>query len=92
MVALQNEEKRHAQICFLLAITGPLACMPADDARDEEVAVEAASAEQSLQGANYSTDADKIAHGERLAEVLGCNTCHSADYTGAVSSRLAVRQ
>jgi cytochrome c553 len=68
---------------FLLAITGLLACTPADDARDEEVAVETASAAQSFDGANYSTGADKIAHGERLAEVLGCNTCHAADYTGA---------
>lgn len=67
----------------LLATAGLLACTPAGDVGNEEAAVEGAPAAPSLDGADYSTEADKLAHGERLAKVLGCNGCHTEDYTGA---------
>lgn len=34
-------------------------------------------------GANYKTQAEKLSHGERLAEVFACNSCHLDDYAGA---------
>ena len=34
-------------------------------------------------GANYQTRSEKLSHGERLAEVFACNSCHLNDYTGA---------
>lgn len=34
-------------------------------------------------GSNYATDAVMRAHGERIAGVLACGSCHMADYTGA---------
>lgn len=49
---------------------------------NQAATVEAAPAATSFDGADYSTEADKIAHGERLAEVLGCNSCHREDYSG----------
>lgn len=33
-------------------------------------------------GADYQTKAAKLAHGERLASVLGCTGCHGKDLTG----------
>lgn len=71
------------KFAFLLASAGLLACTPAGDAGDEGAAVEGAPAAPSFDGADYSTEADKVAHVERLAKVLGCNSCHTDDYTGA---------
>ncbi|MXO49733.1 c-type cytochrome [Erythrobacter gaetbuli] len=34
-------------------------------------------------GADYKADAEKLMHGERMAEVFACNSCHLEDYTGA---------
>lgn len=71
------------KLAFLLAMASLFACTPSGDVGDEEAAVEAAPGAVSFDGADYSTEAEKVAHGERLAGVLGCNTCHMADYTGA---------
>jgi len=68
---------------ILLACTCLLACTSSRDTGDSETAVEAGLAEPSFDGADYSTAADKVAHGERLAIVLGCNSCHADDYSGA---------
>jgi mono/diheme cytochrome c family protein len=37
---------------------------------------------QSYEGAGYKTEAAKIAHGKRLAEVLDCTGCHGANLQG----------
>ena len=37
----------------------------------------------SFEGSEYATDADMVAHGERLASVLACGSCHLPDYRGA---------
>ena len=37
----------------------------------------------SFDGADYADEAGKIAHGERVADLLGCNSCHMEDYSGA---------
>jgi mono/diheme cytochrome c family protein len=34
------------------------------------------------EGANYKTQAAKIAHGKRLTETLGCTGCHGGDFQG----------
>ena len=68
---------------FLLASAGLLACTRAGGAGNDEAAVETPLAAPSFDGADYSTEADKVAHGERLSKVLGCHTCHTDDYTGA---------
>jgi cytochrome c553 len=41
-----------------------------------------ATAGAHFDGADYSTEAEKIAHGERVATLLGCNACHGEDYSG----------
>lgn len=70
------------KFAFLIASLSLLACTPSGDADVEETKLEAASATPSFDGANYSSEADKVAHGERLAKVLACNACHADDYTG----------
>ncbi len=46
-----------------------------DDAKSDGVA-------PSFDGANYSAQADKIAHGKRLAQIFTCAGCHGEDYAG----------
>lgn len=36
----------------------------------------------SYDGADYATEADKIAHGERVSQVLNCEGCHRAGFAG----------
>lgn len=67
---------------FLLVSLGLLACTPDGDAGVEMSKPEAGSAASSFDGANYSAEAGKVAHGARLANVLQCNSCHADDYTG----------
>lgn len=55
------------------------ACAPSGDVGRE--AADAAVV-ASFDGADYSTDTEKLAHGERVARLLGCNTCHAEDYSG----------
>lgn len=52
------------------------------DVGDQAATLEVASVAASFDGADYSTEADKVGHGERVARLLGCNSCHAEDYTG----------
>jgi len=70
-------------LAVLLAGVGLFACTPSGDVSGEAETVSAVPASASFDGADYSTDAAKVAHGERLAELLGCNACHGEDYSGA---------
>jgi mono/diheme cytochrome c family protein len=40
------------------------------------------SGQLSYQGADYRTDAQKIAHGKRLADILDCTGCHGNNFQG----------
>jgi len=42
----------------------------------------AAPAQLSFDGADYKTDAAKIAHGKRLADLLDCTGCHGSNFQG----------
>ena len=44
---------------------------------------EPASEQISFDGADYSSEDEKIAHGERLATILSCVGCHELDLSGA---------
>jgi mono/diheme cytochrome c family protein len=68
---------------YSLACVVALACAPSGPAVEDGGAAEAAVPAASFDGADYATEAGRIAHGERVAELLGCNSCHTADYTGA---------
>lgn len=46
-----------------------------DDDKPDELA-------PSFDGANYSTQSDKIEHGKRLAQVFTCSGCHGEEYSG----------
>src|SRR5439155_6992850 len=39
-------------------------------------------AQLTYEGADYKTDAQKIAHGKRLADIVGCTDCHRANLEG----------
>lgn len=58
-----------------------LAACDRNVARDEP-AVDATPAQLTFEGADYKTDAAKIAHGKRLAIVLDCTGCHGNDLQG----------
>ena len=60
-----------------------LACSPATDSGVAEDQVHGAPLEVSFDGADAATESARVAHGERLATILGCNACHVEDYTGA---------
>ena len=62
----------------LLAGASLFACNQPPD----NVAVEAEPAAFGYDGAGYGDVQYKLAHGERLAVVLGCQNCHGADYRG----------
>ena len=49
---------------------------------EDKVKVEARPAQLSFEGANYQTDAARIAHGKRLADVLDCTSCHGSNFQG----------
>lgn len=59
------------------------ACAGSPDSSEEVTSTESAIVEASFEGSDYSTEAEKLSHGERLATVLGCNACHMSDYSGA---------
>ena len=71
------------KLVLIFASVGCAACTPSGEAGERKVAAEAGSAVRSFDGADYSTAAEKIAHGERLAKLLTCNGCHGEDYSGA---------
>src|SRR5690348_1206511 len=57
----------------LLLLVG--ACRP-------QQAQPAQPADLSFEGADYKTQAEKIAHGQRLTMVLGCRGCHGENFQG----------
>jgi mono/diheme cytochrome c family protein len=52
------------------------------NAGEPQPTVEATPAAVSFQGADYKSDADKAAHGERLSWTLGCRGCHRDNLEG----------
>ncbi len=46
-------------------------------------AVESPADVTAFDGADYATEAEMLAHGERLATVFACNSCHLENYAGA---------
>lgn len=68
-------------LAFLLVGTGLWACASSVDGGPERTAVETPAA-AGFDGVDYSTGVEKIAHGERLANLLGCSGCHGEDYGG----------
>jgi cytochrome c553 len=82
---------RLTHLLLVLATGSALACSPAPDSRLEEsgdpAARQDASADMDFQasfdGADYSESGEMRAHGERVAGILACNSCHLEDYSGA---------
>ena len=52
------------------------------NAGGDEAAIEARAAQLSFEGADYKSDAEKIAHGKRLAILLDCTGCHGSNFQG----------
>ena len=65
-----------------LAITMLLLAGCDRNSGNEQAAVEPMPAQLSFEGADYATEAAKIAHGKRLAIVLDCTGCHGSDFQG----------
>ena len=76
---------------LVLGTGAVLACSPASDARreasDDTAARQGAAAGTEFQanfdGADYAGNEQMLAHGERIAGLLACNSCHLDDYSGA---------
>lgn len=66
----------------VLALAGLGGCEVERSGSDDQPAVEETPAALSFDGSDYSTDEAKLAHGRRLARVLGCQGCHGDDFTG----------
>ncbi len=49
----------------------------------DQPAVEAVPAALTYEGGHYKTEAEKLAHGKRLATVLDCTGCHGQDLQGS---------
>lgn len=77
-----NHDGQYRGICTLhsLAAGAALLVLAGCNAQVREVPLTAASV--SFDGAVASADADQIAHGERLADIFACGSCHQLDYTG----------
>ena len=69
------------EIAVVLAGVSLFACSQPDGEAAPEGA-EVATAALGYAGSDYDGDAEKLAHGERLAVALGCQNCHGADYRG----------
>lgn len=65
-------------VLFLFAVT--TACN--SSAEPEPSASEAELTQTSFDGADYKTDAEKAAHGKRLADLLDCTGCHGSNLQG----------
>lgn len=66
----------------LLAGAGLFACNQPDDGTTPD-GEEMTAAAMTYEGADYGDDeAAKLAHGERMANVMLCTTCHTAEMTG----------
>src|ERR1700752_5276880 len=66
-------------IGMLLALAGLTACNQQNDNKPTEQAKPGAL---TYEGGNYKTDAAKLAHGKRLAEVLEWTGCHGTNLQG----------
>ncbi len=53
---------------------------PEEKAEDHITDYDAISA--SFDGADYTTEAEMVLHGQRLASIFACNDCHLPDYSG----------
>lgn len=80
---LESSTRSHLGFAALLASVGLFACVPSGENGGEEATVTGVALQASFDGAEYATEAAMVAHGERVAKVLGCNTCHMPDYSGA---------
>lgn len=66
-------------------ITLLLLCVAACGApkdKGDQAEVQAGPAQLSFQGADYTGEASKLAHGKRLATVLDCTSCHGSNLQG----------
>ena len=52
------------------------------DAGDDQAAVTPTPAALTYEGADYKTEAEKVAHGKRLAIILDCTGCHGSNLQG----------
>jgi mono/diheme cytochrome c family protein len=67
-------------LILLLTLLGIAACNPKGETeRADKSAREAAL---TYDGGDYQTPSAKLAHGQRLARALGCNSCHGSNYQG----------
>lgn len=62
----------------LLALASLTAC----DRKSDEPTVPATPAQLTYEGGDYKGEAARIAHGKRLADVVGCTSCHGTNLQG----------
>lgn len=48
----------------------------------DQATVQARPAAVTFDGGDYRSEAQKVAHGKRMATMFSCNACHGADYSG----------
>jgi mono/diheme cytochrome c family protein len=66
----------------LTALVLALAALGACNRAAEEKPAAAAGIDSPFDGAGYRSEAEKVAHGQRLATLLDCTGCHKADLRG----------
>ncbi len=66
-------------IIILLALASLSAC----DRASDQPTTPATPAQLTYEGGDYRDEAAKLAHGKRLADVLDCSGCHSANLQGS---------
>ena len=74
-----------------VAVGAAWACSPSIDegtgdstgAVDRPAAPQGTEVRASFDGADYSGETEMLVHGERIAGLLACNSCHLDDYSGA---------
>ena len=64
---------RKSSLAILLLLAG---------CQQQQSKPQAAAAPLSFEGADYRTRAEEVAHGKRLAAVLGCTGCHGENFQG----------
>lgn len=80
---LKSSSRGRLGLAALLSSVGLFACGPSGEVGGREAAVTDVVIQASFDGAEYAAEAEMTAHGERVAMVLGCNSCHMSDYSGA---------
>jgi len=82
---MRDRRTTGGQLLHSVTVLGFVALVGCADAEDPPVVVErvVTPAVLTFDGADYATDAAMVAHGERLANVLACGSCHMPDYSGA---------